>query len=166
MADGKTVDTQTVEHGKDATLPEIPVKAGYDQVKPKWDHDGKNITADLTITAVYTKVDPDKVYHTVTFVADGKVIGTQTVEHGKDAKLPAVPAKSGYTGAWDHDGKNITADLTITAVYKVIPNEDVPETGDNNQIMLWSSLSLISLLVIVCLLLFGKKLLYKGEFDK
>ena len=56
-------------------------------------------------------------------------------------------------------------EYTIT-VYKVIPNEDVPETGDNNQIMLWSSLSLISLLVIVCLLLFGKKLLYKGKSDK
>ena len=104
--------------------------------------------------------------YTVIYKADGKVISTQTVGHGKNAEAPLVPAKSGYTGKWDHDGKNITADLTITAVYKVIPNEDVPETGDNNQIMLWSSLSLISLLVIVCLLLFGKKLLYKGKSDK
>ena len=162
-ADGKVISTQTVGHGKNAAAPLVPAKSGYTGA---WDHNGKNITADLTITAVYTKMDPDKVYHTVTFVADGKVISTQTVEHGEDVQLPAVPPKSGYTGNWDHDGKNITADLTITAVYKVIPNEDVPETGDNNQIMLWSSLSLISLLVIVCLLLFGKKLLYKGKSDK
>ena len=104
--------------------------------------------------------------YTVIYKADGKVISTQTVGHGKNAEAPLVPTKSGYTGKWDHDGKNITADLTITAVYKVIPNEDDPETGDNNRIILWSSVSLISLLVIVCLLLFGKKLLYKGKFDK
>jgi len=57
-ADGKVVKTVEVEHGKDATAPEIPAKEGYNETAPKWDKDGKNITADTTINAVYTKNQP------------------------------------------------------------------------------------------------------------
>lgn len=49
-ADGKVVDTQTVEYGKDAVAPTAPAKDGYTVT---WDKDGKNITADTTITAKY-----------------------------------------------------------------------------------------------------------------
>ena len=89
---------------------------------------------------------------------DGKTVtlvdGAYTIEADNGKHTVIVTDKAGNR-----------TEYTIT-VYKVIPNEDDPGTGDNNQIMLWSSLSLISLLVIVCLLLFGKKLLYKGKFDK
>jgi len=111
VANGVTVDTQTVIHGASAVLPEVPAKEGHDGA---WDNDGKNITADITINAVYTI----KTY-TVTYVADGTTVGTVTVEHGKDATAPVVPAKEGYTGAWDKDGKNITADTTINVVYTI-----------------------------------------------
>ncbi len=53
--DGETVSTEYVGYGKDATLPSIPSKKGYDQVAPTWDKDGKNITADTEINAIYTK---------------------------------------------------------------------------------------------------------------
>ena len=66
------------------------------------------------------KVTVNKNY-TVTYKADGESISTETVGHGKDANLPSVPAKDGYVGKWDSDGKNITGDTTITAVYTVIP---------------------------------------------
>ena len=69
--------------------------------------------------------------YTVTYKADGEPISTETVGHGKDANLPAVPAKNGYIGKWDSDGKNITGDTTITVVYTEIPvvkpNEVKPE---------------------------------------
>lgn len=69
--------------------------------------------------------------YTVTYKIDGKTVDTQTVGHGKDANLPAVPAKNGYVGKWNSDGKNITGDTTITAVYTEIPvvkpNEVKPE---------------------------------------
>ena len=123
-ADGKVVDTQTVEHGADATLPKIPAKKGYDETAPAWDKDGKNITADTTIKAVYTVNK-----YTVTFTADGKVVDTQTVEHGADAVLPNIPAKEGYDETapyWDKDGKNITADTTVKAVYTANKPADKP----------------------------------------
>ena len=56
-ADGQVVDTVNVEYGKDATAPSIPTKNGYTQTAPTWDKDGKNITADTEINAVYTQ-DP------------------------------------------------------------------------------------------------------------
>jgi len=69
--------------------------------------------------------------YTVTYKADDMPISTETVGHGKDATLPAVPAKDGYVGKWDSDGKNITGDTTITVVYTEIPvvkpNEVKPE---------------------------------------
>ena len=45
-----------------------------------WDTDGKNITADTEINAVYTINK-----YTVTYKADSNVVGTVEVEHGKDA---------------------------------------------------------------------------------
>lgn len=116
-ADGVTVDTQTVGYGKDATVPTIPTKDGYTQTAPTWDKDGKNITADTEINAVYTINK-----YTVTYKADGEVVSSVTVEHGKDATAPAIPEKEGYTQTaptWDKDGKNITADIEINAVYTI-----------------------------------------------
>jgi len=110
-ADGEVVKTLTVEHGKDATAPEIPAKVGYTAA---WDKDGKNITADTEINAVYTVKK-----YTVTYEVDGEVVDTVEVEHGQDATAPEIPAKTGYTGAWSADGKNITADTEINAVYTV-----------------------------------------------
>lgn len=115
--DGNTVSTQTVGHGMDATAPTIPEKEGYTQTAPVWDKDGTNITADTEINAVYTINK-----YTVTYKADGNVVGTVEVEHGKDAAAPAIPEKEGYTKTapvWDKDGKNITADTEINAVYTI-----------------------------------------------
>ena len=115
--DGEAVKTETVEHGTDAVAPEIPAKVGYDQIAPAWDKDGKNITADTEISAVYTA---DK--YTVTYKVDGEIVKTETVEYGKDAVAPKIPAKVGYdetAPVWDKDGKNITADTEISAVYTI-----------------------------------------------
>lgn len=69
--------------------------------------------------------------YTVTYKIEGETVDTQTVGHGKNANLPAVPAKNGYVGKWDSDGKNITGYTTITVVYTEIPvvkpNEVKPE---------------------------------------
>ena len=136
-ADGVQVgEVQTVKHGENATAPAVPEKSGYTGA---WEADGKNITADTVINAVYTP----KTY-TVTYKADGVVVGqVQTVKHGENATAPAVPEKSGYTGVWESDGKNITADTVINAVYT--RNSIVPVTGDNANVLFWGILAVLSL---------------------
>jgi len=129
--DGVTVDTQTVAHGADAAAPTIPDKEGYTQTAPTWDNNGKNITADTTINAVYTINT-----YTVTYKADGATVNTQTVAHGADAVAPAIPVKEGYDDTapmWDNDGTNITADTVINAVYvKNLPGEFEDTTPADN----------------------------------
>lgn len=55
--------------------------------------------------------------YTVTYIADGQILAVLTVDHGTDAQAPELPQKEGLAAAWDLDGKNITADTQITAVY-------------------------------------------------
>ena len=114
------IATATVEHGADATFPEAPEHEGY--TFTGWDNDGKNVTEDITITALYEEIHV--VTHTVTFI-DGlteEVIATATVEDGEDAVFPEAPEHEGYTfTGWDNDGKNVTEDITITALYEEIP---------------------------------------------
>ena len=58
--------------------------------------------------------------YTVTFVDwDGKVLKTQSVEHGKSATAPPSPKREGYafTG-WDKNFSNVTEEMTITAQYE------------------------------------------------
>ena len=101
---------------------------------------------------------------TVTFVADGVPMDEQTGPSGADATMPEVPAKEGYTGTWDSDGKNITKDTTITAQYEKISSgesggvggdsdndSDNPDTGDGADLMLCSVMGLTSLLCMAML---------------
>lgn len=60
--------------------------------------------------------------YTVTFFADDKIVGTETVEEGGTlpvSKFPAVPTKTGHNGVWDvaEDLVNITENKTVTAIY-------------------------------------------------
>lgn len=154
IVDGELYDTQIVGYGKDANAPAIPEKEGYTQIAPYWDKDGKNITADTVINAVYTINR-----YTVTFKADGNIVGIQAVEHGGDIVLPAVPAKDGYTGKWDHAGKNITADTIINAVYtedsEPVPLD--PQTGDDSNPWLCFMLLFISSSSIIVLSVMKRK---------
>ena len=70
----------------------------------------------------------------VSFVAEGKTVYSCAVNSGESvANIPAVPEKENYTGVWDHDGSNITADTTITAVYTEreynVADIYIPNTG-------------------------------------
>ena len=73
---------------------------------------------------------------TVTFTADGQFVSTEKVEYGKDATLPAVPEKDGCVGKWDSNGKNITGDTTITAVYMVLPVAKPDEVKPDDKLAL------------------------------
>lgn len=122
---------KTVEHG--AALSDIPTiasKEGYTQIAPKWvlesngaDAVFTNITADMTVVALYTINT-----YTVTFKVDGETYSTKQVEWNTDlTAIPTVPTKIGYTNTapkWIVNGvgadfTDITADLTVDALYTV-----------------------------------------------
>lgn len=71
---------------------------------------------DATYTAQFSE---KAIEHTVTFVADGRTVGTAKFNE-VDKKLigaePLVPAKTGYTGSWPSYSLG-TQDLTVTASY-------------------------------------------------
>ena len=112
---GKVFAALPVEYGEDAVLPEVtPWHEGYHFTG--WSADGRNITADCTITANYEQNS-----YTVRFVDyDGTELSVQTVLHGEAAELPASPAREGYTFVgWSGDVSAVTGDMTVTALYAV-----------------------------------------------
>lgn len=118
LADGLTGNVFAalpVEYGEDAVLPEAtPWHEGYHFTG--WSANGRNITADCTITANYEQNS-----YTVRFVDyDGTELSVQTVLHGEAAELPASPAREGYTFVgWSGDVSAVTGDMTVTALYAV-----------------------------------------------
>lgn len=125
-ADGTTVATKKVSYNGSVTdLPSIPQKEGYTQTPPKWSVSSlSGITSDITVNAVYTANK-----YTVTFKADGRTVGTVTVEHGKTVTgAPSVPEKTGYSGAWESKvSSKVTGDVTVNAVYTELKPSDTSE---------------------------------------
>jgi uncharacterized repeat protein (TIGR02543 family) len=125
--DGKVISAQSVAHGAGASSPVDPKRVGY--TFTGWDKDSSvwaTITSDLTIRATY-RIN----VYTVTFVDyDDGVIKKQEVEYGKNATAPENPSREGYTfvswsktkSAW----QNVSADVTIKAVYEKNPKPSVP----------------------------------------
>ena len=103
-----------VEHGGTAVPPYIPDNStGF----IGWDKSVNNITADTTITAVFS-ITP--VSHTVTFMIDGRAYPV-TVADGATVEPPFNPStdSSGrnFIG-WDRGSlSNITSDTIITAIF-------------------------------------------------
>lgn len=129
---GKTVDTQYINAGENATPPTL-TKDGYTL---SWDGDYTNIQEDMIINAVWTKKDsgntnppiivypPETTKYTVTFVDRGKTIKTEKVESGKAADYPFV-YRYGYDLSWDKDFSKVTSNITVNAVWTVIKPEKV-----------------------------------------
>lgn len=118
IINGKS-STISVEHGQSANLPANVIVEGY--IFKGWDKDFSIITSDITITAI---LEPDNMPHIVTFVIDGSNYTVQ-VEHGGTAVPPYIPREdTGFIG-WDKQLSNITADTTITAVYKITASHTV-----------------------------------------
>lgn len=114
MVDGAQYgEVQTVNEGAAATKPTDPFKNGY--TFTGWDKDFSNVTSDLVVNAQFSINQ-----YTVTFMADGKVVSTQTVNHGAAATTPSAPAKEGHTfSKWDKEYSNVTSDLVVNAIYTI-----------------------------------------------
>lgn len=112
--DDSLLKTEYVLLGGSATAPTVPEREGYNF--SGWDKSLDNITADTDIKATFTP----KVYHTVRFLDwNNTVLKTETVEDGCVATAPDDPVRSGYRfKGWNNTFFEVTADMTITALYE------------------------------------------------
>ena len=132
---GRTVKTEYVLEGNDATPPTLDPREGYTL---SWDGDYTDIQEDMVINAVWTKNDdgdddddppiivypPEETKYTVTFVDRGKVIKTEKVVSGEAADYPYI-YRYGYSLEWDKDFSKVTSNMTVNAIWTVITPEKV-----------------------------------------
>ena len=150
--------SQTVQKGKTVTL-EAPTKEGHlftgwkDEKGNSYPAgaDGKvniTVTEDMTLTAVW-----EARTFTVTYVLlDGKT-RTETVAYGQKLTLGEEP-RTGYTFVGWKDGEKmyhagetitVTEDMTLTAEWEKLPSaENLPKTGDESPVLLWSAVLAVS----------------------
>lgn len=166
VADGEVVATQEVAHGGDTAAPQIPGKFGYTQIAPQWNHNGKNITEDTTITAQYTLNE-----YVVTYKVGDETYKRLTYLHGEQVLMVPVPEKAGYTAAWDTIIDVLTDDITVNAVYTEIsvtqtqPDDlSQPTEWDNGENEKWMPIIVGATVVIIGLLVL--LLIQKKKNDK
>ena len=150
--------SQTVQKGKTVTL-EAPTKEGHlftgwkDEKGNSYPAgaDGKvniTVTEDMTLTAVW-----EARTFTVTYVLlDGKT-RTETAAYGQKLTLGEEP-RTGYTFVGWKDGEKmyhagetitVTEDMTLTAEWEKLPSaENLPKTGDESPVLLWSAVLAVS----------------------
>lgn len=161
VIDGEVVSTQEVAHGGNAAAPQIPEKTGYTQIAPYWDHDGKNITANTTITAVYTLNE-----YTITYKYMDGTTRILSYLHGEPVVMLDPPVKEGYYFQWDKTVETLTENVTINAVYADPPQQDeeIDQEWDNSENDDWMPIILIAtaVLIVIFVLLY----LQKKKLDK
>ena len=150
--------SQTVQKGTTVTL-EAPTKEGH--LFTGWEDekgnsypagaDGKvNITVneDMKLTAVW-----DTRSFTVTYVLLNGKTRTETAAYGQNVTLGEEP-RTGYTFVGWKDGEKmyhagetitVTEDMTLTAEWEKLPSaENLPKTGDESPVLLWSAVLAVS----------------------
>jgi uncharacterized repeat protein (TIGR02543 family) len=110
---------QQIEHGSAATAPTVIADENYEFTG--WSATFSTVTADLEVTAQYALVK-----HAVTFLEGDHgafdpagAAAAQQVAHGAAALAPTVLPDEGYEHiGWDMAFSNVTAPLTVTAMYE------------------------------------------------
>lgn len=104
--------------------------------------DGTTETVTIGTYTVEESEEPDvaPATYAVTFVADGVTVDTVEYQEGDTAleRVPDVPAKEGYTGAWEE--YTLDGNITVHAVYTEIetePEETAPTNFANPSDSLW-----------------------------
>lgn len=118
--DGNVLKVEEVEHGQNATAPDAPQITGWEFIK--WSSPTNNITSDKTIQAEYRQLKRQVVFRSSEWGVGNDV--TIDVNYGESLPanlIPEVPAKVGYTAAWNRQTfNNITENIFVDAVYTII----------------------------------------------
>lgn len=140
-AEGNAISKQEIRHGFGAVPPDAPAKERdeeYEYIFQGWDGDTEKITEDTVFCPVYQ--ERTRCY-TVTFMSEGEVIDTQSVEYGNAATEPTAPVKENdekysytFTG-WDGEYDFITEDVVIHALFERVelPPGDDREPDDGGE---------------------------------
>ena len=107
--------TFTVESKDAVVFPEVPERIGY---VGTWSKTPSELNLeDTTLTVVYTPV-----LYVISFVGvEGVDPIAFTIETIGQVRMPALPERKGYTGAWDRDLSALgLEDATVTALYTPI----------------------------------------------
>ena len=118
--DGAVLQSGEVAYGETPVYTgETPIKAAdaqYTYTFAGWTPAVAKVTGSATYKATFSNNTNS---YTVTWQNEaGELIDAESVEYGGSAtKSPAVPDKLGYTGKWNHDGKNIVQNTIIKPEY-------------------------------------------------
>ncbi len=116
------IHKETHAYGSEVTVKDVYTKTGYDV--SEWKAEGITISEDGKFTMpahhVFFEATLTIKSYTLTFVADGKTVGTRgyTMET-TTITPPAVPEKEGYTGVWEKYNLSDLGNKTVNAVYTV-----------------------------------------------
>ena len=112
ILDGEEYKTFTLEYGSEVTTETSPEKEGY--TFSGWSEMPETMPAeDVTVTGSFTINQ-----YTVTFIIEGKVFTSVTLNYGAAIILPTVPEKEGYEFSWgDIPEKMPAEDMTVFGSY-------------------------------------------------
>lgn len=120
VTEGHTIYSESVMEGESVEPPEhIPIKEGYSF--RGWSVNGNQITfpytpsSDVTIQAIYTP------QHTVTYIVNGEVYKTVTVQEGESIDAPEEPNIEGYIfDRWELNDVQVTFPFTPTEDVEIV----------------------------------------------
>ena len=137
--DGSVYSSQRVQYGGSAKAPTNPARSGY--IFKGWSGTYTNITQDTTLSPVWEKrsssggnsggntggggTTPATKTYTVTFTDGyGNVLKVHSnIKSGAAALAPKNPQRPGYSFVgWDKSFKNVTSDMTVSAIWKTATN--------------------------------------------
>lgn len=100
-----------------SSFPGLPVNVAFTQNSVVWNYNNAPITENLVI---YGDIDIN--VYLVKFEADGEIINSYNIEHGKTlTEIPEIPEKTGYTQTapvWSLEGASTTDAVTSNRTFK------------------------------------------------
>lgn len=124
QVDGEVYKKETVDYGAALPTPIVPTKEGY--TFSGWSEAPETMPAgDVTIYGTFLVNQ-----YVATYMVDGELFATETIDYGADITVPEIPEKEGYTFSWiDEIPETMPSeDITIYGVYNENETTDIEST--------------------------------------
>lgn len=116
MVDGEVIQSDSVAYGAEIYLIDEPTKEGC--TFSGWSEIPETMPASDVIISGTFAINQ----YIITYVIDGEVFATDTINYGESITIPEVPAREGYTFAWIDELPEImpAKDIVINGAYTII----------------------------------------------